>query len=599
MIDFELFHPERVSSLNINHRSRVALLQLPPGETVLPAFEALLRCYLKMIPASADLTLIVLLQPDTDLSEWKEFDDDEDDLPDLLLLQDQISLRELADLYALADYVLCLEPCADSESLLQAMACNKDILAFGAKLESAWQERCKLYATAAELVAALLELTAEAKVALRMNRTWLEALLMGPDTSLARQYDAVAGRLLDTEVVSILFWGRSGSFFLQSLLDQHPELLTICGQNFFPLMRFYSELWPEICSRNPQTVEDILDAFCTLTCQQQLAMTLDAETVEQRSLFSEQEPEFEASFRSAFLEILTRVPQQQAKAISRQYFFILIHYAYAVALGQDISRKRIIIYQVHGPENMTNIQPCLQDFPAQRVMGIMRDPIRGLYSMLARARSCTRRSGQPDYLTTDMLIDGEYIKIYRHLLIGWQHAETFFNQPLYPVRLEALHEAPREALSELCNWLGVDWHGCLLSSTADGRPFIQESGVHGLVGQEVFSVERTNYTDWKEHFGALDSFVLRGLLAPQMNAYGFPPVPRWQHLLACLLVFVPTLLELQAFRRFAENDDMDALKISFLSMLERWFYTLMMLNGFPFYSTLQNWDPKQRFSRKK
>src|SRR5688500_12576976 len=54
-------------------------------------------------------------------------------------------------------------------------------------------------------------------------------------------------RLESLQVVAIFFWGRSGSVFLHSLFDSHPEVLTIPATR---LNAFHAREWPVI-AREP------------------------------------------------------------------------------------------------------------------------------------------------------------------------------------------------------------------------------------------------------------------------------------------------------------------------------------------------------------
>src|SRR5690606_11363087 len=137
--------------------------------------------------------------------------------------------------------------------------------------------------------------------------------------------------------------------------------------------------------------------------------------------------------------------------------------------------KELILFQVHGPDNLDNLRACLRDFPEQQAVGMFRQPIRGLSSMLANWQQ-EHRQLQPEFGLKDLLQQGWYIKAYKHMLIGWQYAETLFQAPVYLVSLEALHQQPEATLKALCQHLSLQWHPVLLQSTADGKPFQQHSG---------------------------------------------------------------------------------------------------------------------------
>ena len=67
----------------------------------------------------------------------------------------------------------------------------------------------------------------------------------------------------------------------------------------------------------------------------------------------------------------------------RRTFFIIIHWAYALTLGQSISRKHWIVHQLHWCEDLRNIEKLKEDFPHMKILGMFRYPMRGIYSFFA------------------------------------------------------------------------------------------------------------------------------------------------------------------------------------------------------------------------
>lgn len=57
-------------------------------------------------------------------------------------------------------------------------------------------------------------------------------------------------------VAAICFYGRSGSYFLQSLLDHHPEIITVPEGH---MMRFFFEFWNGC--QNFTTAEELTARF--------------------------------------------------------------------------------------------------------------------------------------------------------------------------------------------------------------------------------------------------------------------------------------------------------------------------------------------------
>jgi hypothetical protein len=386
-----------------------------------------------------------------------------------------------------------------------------------------------------------------------------------------------------TEMLIFLFWGRSGSVFLQSLFDRHPEILSTPST---VLMRFY-EIWPQILKHLMQTkrsfeLNDLLNVFIEAfpslfyASPDQSNCHLDRLGPEQNTVLSVDSTAFKEAFT-----LLAQTFFPGDLEITSKTFILLLHYAYELAQGLDISEKHLIAYQLHRPYLNSATQGLFQDFPQARVLGMVREPIRGLYSHLRMFLEDTR-AGQyqpprPDYTYEDMVFDGSYLGYYQHQLMGWKALQTRYDPPLREVALENLHQNPENQMRQLAEWLGITWHSCLLESTFNGLAYWGDSRAHQKL--QGFSQSHPLSQDWEDQFSFLDREVLSALLADDLKRQGYDAPFLFVKTLLPLLIFMPTRLEFKAFEKALKSRDQKACEDTLLNLLDRWKISFMALFG--------------------
>lgn len=338
-------------------------------------------------------------------------------------------------------------------------------------------------------------------------------------------------------VVALFFWGRSGSVFLHSLFDSHPEVLTIPATR---LNAFHARQWPSIAEQpdvramarrfvewNPSVFDGARDRWFE---------GLDA-LGEARDTPLWVDPE-------AFETELTRLLSGGAP-LSRRRFFLAAHVAYALARGEDISEKTTLVYHLHSPEAYPAIEAALADFPDLRAIGITREPIKSTLSYLRKNVLVARAWGQIDRSEYAQLAPtGGLNFVYRHQLIGWR--ELLARHPLCfrPLRLEDLNADLEGQMRELASFVGIRWDPCLTRSTWGGLAYHGEPTA--AARHDAGDARAPSAAEAEAALDGLDRYVLTGLLARARRQLGYGDTPTAQRLLSALLVLAPTRLERMA-----------------------------------------------------
>jgi sulfotransferase family protein len=334
-------------------------------------------------------------------------------------------------------------------------------------------------------------------------------------------------------VAAIFFWGRSGSVFLHSLFDSHPQVLTLPATR---LNAFHGRQWADISQAagaeamarrfvrwNPSVFDGKLDRWFegldAMGPDRDRAIEVDAE---------------------AFVQHTTRL-LDGPEEITRRRFFLALHVAYALARGEDVSGKTTIVYHLHSPEAYAGIEAALADFPELRAVGIAREPVRSFLSYLRKNLLVARAWQLADRARYAQLVPtGGYNFVYRHHLIGWRELLARHSLPFRSLTIEQLNRDTEAQMRSLAIFLGLAWDPRLTRSTFNGLLYHGETLTQA---QPSEGPPAPSNAESDAALDALDRYVLEGLLANFRSELGYGETPTRQRVLSALLVPVPTRLE--------------------------------------------------------
>ena len=370
-------------------------------------------------------------------------------------------------------------------------------------------------------------------------------------------------------VVSIHYYGRSGSLFLQSLLDGHPQVVMLPGTYLSGFYRFW-EIFGQLPALkllgafiiNYDVLFDARSPVPLIHVGPNVGTTLGFDSMgeNQDRVLGVDRDEF---VQSLLAHVIRACDNPNVDRLSRRFFLQAIHLAYAEALGRPIlSKDVLIVLQTHNPY-FDEVEPLYRDFGVDvKFLHCLREPIQALGSWYSHWwEACT----SPDPRGAPFQLELAGTSIAR----GIDHAKPIFAQYAHHfphdkrsrdivawaigntrgVRLEDLHQRPRATLEKVRAWLGIDWHDALLHSTFDGQPWRHRT----TGGQTVKGFQQTTIT--KKHadiFTPLDRMRLKLLFADQCQAWNYP-IPcilSWRPLayLSAILWLLPLRMESSIWR---------------------------------------------------
>jgi len=186
-------------------------------------------------------------------------------------------------------------------------------------------------------------------------------------------------------------------------------------------------------------------------------------------------------------------------------FFTLVHVAYEATLDNPAD-KDTIFYHVHNPAPYTKLN-FLRYRPDARLVMMVREPIQSCESWLIISVSSN------DYHTVTTKILG--------MLFDFDQI-AFRTQESIGVRLEDLKLHPKETLSALCDWMGVEEQDSLYEMTAQGKKWWGDpsSPNYSKEGMSPFDPASIN-REVGSIFSDKDQFILRTLFYPFSVRFGY------------------------------------------------------------------------------
>jgi hypothetical protein len=347
-------------------------------------------------------------------------------------------------------------------------------------------------------------------------------------SGLSQQVDV---RRID-RVVAVMAGIHSGTGLMSSLLDWHPNVLSIPDN----MIQSYYTFWEEYGHLpTPSLVSTFMDYYAVIfDAREQPEDPGVVPGVGQGGGLTNMGPNLDQCLqvdRERFRESITNIIGEDGRA-DRKLFFQALHVAYAEALGRKVTDP-IIVFGLHvsAPSWMDAL---LTDFPDTLFLQMIRHPIQSVGSRFRHIN-----------LFGQLFPPLALICMSRGLDNGrpW----PVENRARWRgVRLEDLHSSPSQTMRNVCDWLQLDWHDNLLESTFNGLQWWNGQSMIRINGFDRAVVSRS----YDEYIPKFDRLRMDPLYARKCEAWGYQVVGRHRSLIARLLILpllaVPFKMELMS-----------------------------------------------------
>ncbi len=323
---------------------------------------------------------------------------------------------------------------------------------------------------------------------------------MTQPTLHSQQYRQYMEHLQTLPMHALVTTGRTGSDFLQSLLDSHPQILTFNGHflvysEFFMQSAAFSIPEGRICDAADEFIGRYLHKLVSRYDIQEAKDRLGENGDQSFALDTE-------AFKRHVIGLM------EGRTLNSHDFLLAVYGAYALCLGQDLTLMRILFHHPHLEDEFLLF---LKDFPATRVVFSSRDP---------RANFCSHVEHFRQYYKTH---DNEQ-HLYNCLKMMLEDSELGVKLKL-DYTATRLEDLPREdTLRAFASWLGVDYCDSMLRSTWAGLDW------HGdRISNKKFSAtgwsEKRTENGWQKRLGRMEQYVLNFIMNSRLVHYRYPVRP--------------------------------------------------------------------------
>ena len=330
-------------------------------------------------------------------------------------------------------------------------------------------------------------------------------------------------------VSTLIGFGRSGSLFLHSLLDGHPQISTLPG--YFFKGWFGEQTWP-IFQPNYEDInwrETLVEKICSYFepqfnahCKKNVIgephgnTKWFAKNLGFTQLGENQSEVLELDqqkFKSKFLDL-----SQTYDKIDSRICFELIHKAFdkAYRIPEDSSQKeKTIFYHLHNPDHFEYAN-FMRNYPNSRVLYILRNPIQMLESwILLHYKKLQIEKDQSNSIEIYHRI---YDKIYYLFEFINNPLNSIFENQIRGVKLEDIKMNPNQTIPLISNWIGIKNYHTLYKSEFLNKKYSRPSeNFNNISGFDLSAIKAKE----GRFFGEMDIIILKTLLWPLLREYKY------------------------------------------------------------------------------
>ncbi len=302
--------------------------------------------------------------------------------------------------------------------------------------------------------------------------------------------------------------GRSGSLFLQSLLDGHSQMISIpdisLTYNFELTNLDVNHIADTFIAKYPAIFNSALGYLGVLQTNVTRLFGEFGDTHLSKD---------STKFRSLLIQELLEAKNQSTGEISRKLFWIAVHRAYARLLNRNPDTLKYIVFHEHGYGGAHNL--AIQDFPNLFFVAMTRDPRE---DWLSWQKVLSIREGRKLSLTRKYhryICTSEYSRFIMELV---QFAQIIKPKNLIVVDLNRFHSLNSQAMKILAESFAIHFESTLLHSTLDGQKWYGNAADRKPISG--FDISKSQF-GWNLGLKNPEILHIESLLRKEMEILGY------------------------------------------------------------------------------
>jgi len=370
---------------------------------------------------------------------------------------------------------------------------------------------------------------------------------------------------------SILATIRSGSDFLQSLCDGHPQIMTFNG-NFLPYTEFFSDLI--LFNKKNKDLNLIVDKFIYKYFHK---LNSKYDFLEKKYLMGEKKNQSIQinipTFKNHLINFL------KINTINTKNFYLSVHAAYELTLGYNILKKKVIIFHPHVLREFFLLN---KDFPNTHVLLTCRDPRSAFYSCVTNYLTHFKEKNNLTF----------YYELFNNLL---RHVENINKHKKNNYTIVRLEDLPSKKLMiNFSRLLNVDYKETLQTPTF-AKLLWSEDSLSRKKYSLKWSKKRLN-NNYNKKMSNYDILILNSIFFKRLNIYKYDVKSKslFKYFFRFIFIFLPTTYELKIMfinnikRIFFSTDD---IKSRLILIFDYYFiFKRILLSVFCFLKDLINFN---------
>ena len=333
---------------------------------------------------------------------------------------------------------------------------------------------------------------------------------------------AIFNHLSSLPVCTILTTGRTGSDFLQSLLDSHPQVLTFNGH--IQIHLFWRQ---SICvASNNFDLNDVLDEFIRKHIEKFKSKYDYTERKDQMGVNYDESIDIDTTkFKRHCIDLIDR------DEINSRNFLIAVYGAYSLCLDQSLREKTILVHHLHKHDELPHF---LSDFPESKIISMTRDPRSNYLSGFLNWKKFNPN-----------LMDAKHHLFYLGRIFNDSTVLSVLGNEYIVIRIEDLGD--EFVLKKLCNWLEIVYHPSLKVSSFGGIVWNADRLTRHRRTGTGFCKDLLN-NEWETILTKTDRYLFNFLLNKRLKHYGYPynETNTFDFLIMPWLIICPLRFEIRA-----------------------------------------------------
>ena len=324
--------------------------------------------------------------------------------------------------------------------------------------------------------------------------------------------------------------GRSGSDFLQSLLDSHKEILSFNGH-----LKLYTDFFLESKCLNCKSLDlqDLAHEFVGLYIERFKSKYDFIERKDQLGKNGNDSLSIDPNiFIKNFLLILNH------QQLTKKNILLGIHAAYHESLGYNFNNLKILFYHAH---HFDEVYKFIEDFPTATIICTTRDPRAGFVSTIENWKKYDEFDQSINTFDHD-----SYLFYFFHLkrITEDEGRLVYSGKNHIIVKLESLLN--RQYMNDLSKLLKINFDESMMVPTFGGKIWYGDR-ISGAKNRKFEWSENRTYNGWREKLSWREKFIISFIIHSKLkrNKYENIPITLYGFFLVLLLSIIPFKYELR------------------------------------------------------